>query len=323
MSDTTGARRFSPSTSSGLPLSRKLDEGVQLFQLYRREARAGIAFATLFDEIEEYDELLQRHSGIPLDRASVFEVGFGARPHRQVAMQSMGFDVCGVDVEAPVVPGQPSQFVEMMRRNGIERAMKSLVRHALFDRGERRALDRALRARGLARRLDPERLIVADATTLKLPPGSIDLVISEDVFEHIERGPLARIVERMAGWLRPGGLALVRPNVFTGITGGHLIGWSRRALRNPPDERQSEPWEHLRKRRFEPNTYLNELTRADYRALFSSHFEILEERVAQPDLGREHLDERARAELSEWPEEELFSNQTLFVLRPAPSGAMA
>jgi methyltransferase family protein len=316
MSETTPAKRFSPSVAYGLPLSRKIDEGVQLFQLYRREARANLDFEGLFDEIEEYDELLQRYVGTPLARAKVFEIGFGARPHRQTALQSMGIDVRGVDVEAPVVPGRPTQFVQMLKRNGVERAAKSLVRHTLFDRGEQRRLDQALRARGLARRLDPERLLVADATALELPPQSVDLVISEDVFEHIERGPLARIVNRMATWVRPDGLVLVRPNVFTGITGGHLIGWSRRALRQPPPERQSEPWEHLRKRRFEPNTHLNELTRADYRALFEPRFEILEERVAQPDLGREHFDARAQAELSEWPEEELFSNQTLFVLRP-------
>jgi Methyltransferase domain len=318
VTETTSTRRFSPSVARGLPLTRKLDEGVQLFQLYRREARAGIAFEGLFDEIAEYAELLREHSGTFLEQATVFEVGFGARPHRQVALQSMGVDVRGVDVEAPVLPGQPARFLQMLRRNGVERAAKSLVRHTLFDRGEQRALERALRERGLARRLDPGRLIVADAAELELPEGSIDLVISEDVFEHIERGALERIVPRMAGWLKPGGLALIRPNVFTGITGGHLIGWSRRALRQPPADRQSEPWEHLRKRRFEANTYLNELTRADYRALFASSFEILEERVAQPGLGREHLDERARAELSEWPDEELFSNQTLFVLQ-APS----
>ena len=106
------------------------------------------------------------------------------------------------------------------------------------------------------------------------------------------------------------------PNVFTGITRGHLIEWSQRALRQPPPKRRSEPWEHLRQRRFKPNTYLNELTRAEYRELFSVHFEILEVRVAQPDLGRANLDARAQAELADWPDDELFSNQTLFVLRP-------
>jgi hypothetical protein len=316
MTETTSAKRLSPSVARGLPLTRKLDEGIQLFRLYRREARAGVELEGLFDEIDEYDALLTQHAGVALADAKLFEIGFGARPHRQIALQSMGLDVRGVDVEAPVVPGRPTQFVEMLRRNGVERAGKSLVRHLLFDRGEQRALDRALRQRGLARRLDPARLIVADAGSVAIEPGSLDLVISEDVFEHLERGTLERVVAAMAGWLRPGGLALIRPNVFTGITGGHLIEWSRRALRQPPPERQSEPWEHLRQRRFEPNTYLNELTRADYRAAFGTHFEILEERVTQPDLGREHLDAAARAELAEWPEDELFSNQTLFVLRP-------
>ena len=183
----------------------------------------------------------------------------------------------------------------MLRHNGVERAAKSLVRHALFDRGEERALGRALRERGLRARLDPARLLVADAGAIELEEDSLDLVFSEDVFEHIERETLGRVVAAMAHWLRPGGLALIRPNVFTGITGGHLIEWSRRALRQPPAARRSEPWEHLRQRRYRPNTFLNELTRTDYRQLFAPWFEILAERVTQPTLGREHLDASARA----------------------------
>jgi hypothetical protein len=61
---------------------------------------------------------------------------------------------------------------------------------------------------------------------------------------------------------------------------------------------------------------LNEVTRAEYRSLFSGHFDIIEERVTRPDLGRPYLDDRAREALAAWPDEELFSNQTLFVLRP-------
>lgn len=316
MTEPTTAKRISPSVARDLPLTRKLDEGLALFKLYRREARAGVNLESLFDEIEEYDALLQQLSGIRLADAAVFEVGFGARPRRQIALQSMGIDVRGVDAEAPVIPGRPSQFVSMLRRNGVERAAKSLVRHTLFDRGEQRALERALRRRGLAPRLDPARLIVADARCVEVEPGSVDLVISEDVFEHLHRDTLEHVVAAMARWLRPTGIALIRPNVFTGITGGHLIEWSRRALRQPPRKRRSEPWEHLRQRRYKPNTYLNELTRAQYRELFSVHFEILKERVTQPDLGRMYLDEWAWEELADWSDEELFSNQTLFVLRP-------
>jgi SAM-dependent methyltransferase len=314
--ETAGAERMSPSVARGLPLRRKLDEGIQLFKQYRQEACAGANFHGLFEQIAEYDRLLRAYGGVALADAVVFEIGFGARPHRQTALQSMGIDVRGVDAEAPVIRGRPSQFVTMLRRNGFERAAKSLIRHTLFDRAEGRALERALRQRGFTPRLDPTRLIVADARVVAVEPESLDLVISEDVFEHLQRDTLEQVIAAMARWLRPTGIALIRPNVFTGITGGHLIEWSRWAMRQPPSERRSEPWEHLRQCRFRANTYLNELTRAEYRELFGVHFEILEERVAQPDLGREHFDARARAELAGWPDEELFSNQTLFVLRP-------
>jgi Methyltransferase domain len=318
----TNSRRLSPSVARGLPLRRKLDEGLQLFRLYRAEARVGHDFDGLFREVKEYNALLRRHAGLDLDEARIFEVGFGARPYRQIVLQSMGLDVRGVDAEAPALGAGPAQYAEMLRRNGLERAGKTLIRHAFFDRGEQGELARALRSRGLARRLDAARLTIGDAADLELPPGSFDLVFSEDVFEHMPRPTLEQVSARIAEWLSPRGIALIRPNVFTGITGGHLIGWSRRSLRLPRAERaifataDAEPWEHLRRRRLGANTYLNELTRGDYRDLFRRHFDILEERVTDPDLGREFLDAAARAELSEWPDEELFSNQTLFVLRP-------
>jgi hypothetical protein len=231
-------------------------------------------------------------------------------------LHSMGVDASGVDAEVPVVNGRPAEFLMMIRRNGAERAAKSLVRHLLFDRRERSALRARMRERGLTPRLDAARLHVSDAGLLEVPSGSLDLVFSEDVFEHVRPATVEALSARIAEWLRPGGLALIRPNIYTGIVGGHLLEWSRASMRNSSTRRRSEPWEHLRKRRFAPNTYLNELTRAQYRELFGKTFEILEERVAQPDLGREFLDEDAQRELAAWPQEELFSNQVLFVLRP-------
>lgn len=316
MIETASLRHVSPSVGEGLPLRRKLGESLELFKQYRSEARVGASFEWLFAEVAEYDNALRQLVGIPLAGATVFEIGFGARPHRQIAMQSMGVDVRGVDVEVPVASGRPAEFVMILRRNGFERAAKSLVRHALFDRGERSVLDADLRERGFLPRLDPARLIVADVRNVNVEQGSLDLVTSEDVFEHLQRDTLERVVGAMARWLKPTGIALIRPNVFTGITGGHLNEWSRQSLREPPRARQSEPWEHLRRKRFAANTYLNELTRAQYRELFAAYFEIVEERVTQPDLGRAFLDARVRADLAGWSEDELFSNQTLFVLRP-------
>lgn len=321
MPDTAPTTKLSPSVARGLPLTRKLDEGVGLLRQYRATGGSGSEndFAAVFAEIEEYDALLREYAGVALADATVFEIGFGVRLYRQVILQSMGVDVRGVDAEQPLVGSGPRAVAGMLRRNGLERSAKTFLRRALFDRHDDRALDRGLHARGLIRRLDPDRLVVADAAEVSVAGGSLDLVFSEDVFEHIEPHALERVVQRSAGWLRPGGLALIRPNIFTGIIGGHLLEWSRPAMRGGPRDRRSEPWEHLRRRRFTANTYLNELTRADYRTLLGRHFEILEERVTQPDLGREYYDQRARDELRAWSEEELFSNQTLFVLRPRPA----
>ena len=51
--------------------------------------------------------------------------------------------------------------------------------------------------------------------------------------------------------------------------------------------------------------------------MLGAHFELLEERVKYPDLGREYYTPEVAAELGDFSEEELFSNCVLFVLRKA------
>jgi hypothetical protein len=309
-------QKLSPSASQGLPLSRKLSENSQLFREYVRVVRGNSHFDDILADITEYDVLLERYSGLRLSNARILEIGFGARPYRQLVLHSMGMDCGGVDAEVPVLRGYPSEFYAMARRNGAERAAKSLVRYLMFDTKLTSRLRSELDRRGLVPQLDHSRLIVSDVAKLSVTPSSLDLVFSEDVFEHIRRDTLMHVVPRIASWLGPRGLALIRPNVFTGIIGGHLVEWSVGSMRHAPRRRRSEPWEHLRKRRFQPNTELNEMTRAEYRQLFQSSFDILEERVRWPHLGREYLSEEARRDLALWSDDELFSNQTLFVLRP-------
>ena len=83
-----------------------------------------------------------------------------------------------------------------------------------------------------------------------------------------------------------------------------------------PIRRRSEPWEHLRKRRYRANTTLNELTRNEYKELFSEHFEILE--IIDGPRGRQvdFLTPDIRAELADYTDEDLLDENPLFVLRP-------
>jgi Methyltransferase domain len=307
--------KLSPSTES-LPLGAKLADAAALLRYHRDCRRLAPEPVRVWSDLDEYAELLERHAGMALRDARVLEVGYGARPWRMLALLASGVDAIGVDAEVPVLAGRPSEYREAVRRNGVERAAKSLARRALFDRREWQAFRAELAKRGLPERLEPERFLVSDAAELELPADSLDLVTSEDVFEHVRRSSLTALVPKLARWLRPGGLALIRPNVFTGITGGHHPEWYAYTLSGPPRRRRTDPWEHLRRDRRRPNTSLNRLSRADYRRLFRESFEILEERVAQPDLGREWLTPELAAELSAYGEDELFSNRVLFVMRP-------
>lgn len=307
--------KLSPSRAD-LPLRGKLWNAIGLFRYHVGLRRMRPYAVTALDDIDAYRALLATYSGLALERARVLEIGYGARPWRLLALLSTGADALGVDAEVPVLEGHAWEYREALRRNGVERALKSFVRHTVFDRRDRRAFRAELRRRGLRERIDRSRFLVGDAADLALPPGSLDLVISEEVFEHVRRESLARLVPKLARWLRPEGLALIRPNVFTGITGGHHPEWYRYTFQLHRRRRWTEPWEHLRRDRMRPDTYLNRLTRAQYRALLETSFEILEEMVAVPDLGRELLTPSVAAELAAYPDEELFSNQVLFVMRP-------
>ena len=304
---------FSPSAGD-VSLATKLHEHVLLTRSYLRQRREGPRFDELFADLVEYDEILQAHKSMRLVNARMLEIGFGARPYRMLALLAMGIDVQGVDIEVPILEGRLREYIHAYEVNGFERMAKSIVRRALFDGAERRAFIRELEGRSLQVRFDRSRFRVADAAQLDIPLHSLDLIVSEDVFEHIPSDSLRVLAKKMRKWLQPGGLALIRPNVFPGITGGHLVEWSRASFERGRLKRRSEPWEHLRKKRFRPNTFLNELTRREYRELFrASGFNILEERVKRPELGAEYLTPDVEVKLERWGHDELLSNQVLFV----------
>jgi ubiquinone/menaquinone biosynthesis C-methylase UbiE len=307
-------------SSARIPFLQKISELVSIVTIVhlRRVLKPKEEINRIFSDFEEYNHLLSQYSNTQLQSAKVLEVGFGARPIRLISLTSMGIDVRGVDIEKPVLKGSPQEFLEILKKNGAERFIKSLFRFALFDSLERYHLSQSLRQKNHQMTIQADRFLVSDAAQLDIPPASLDLIYSEDVFEHIPPDSLKALIPKMATWLKPEGLALIRPSIFTGITGGHLAEWFPQALDNPSMQRKSEPWEHLRKKRYLENTYLNQFSRADFRHLLSQSFEILEERVKDPEMGKSFFSEEVAADLTNYPEEELFSNLVMFVLKPKP-----
>ena len=310
------------SSSSGQKVSTltKLKEAALLLRAARR--RKHLSAERLFGEfdcnIRQYAELFTKYTGRDIGTAKIVEVGFGARPYRLATYHAKNLNATGIDLDMPVLDGTLGEFLRVIRNNGLERALKSITRHYVADRIEQKKFMEYYRTGEF---LNRRNMIIGSAAAPEIWQrlGTVDLVTSEDVVEHIPADDLKTLVRLIADHLADDGLALIAPNVFTGITGGHLLEWYHDAIDQAG--KITDPWEHLRRDRVPVNTYLNRLTRADYRTLFSAHFEILEEIVRQPDLGRQWFTEDARRALSAWPEEELFSNQVVFVLRKRAPGS--
>lgn len=275
--------------------------------------------------VDEYRREFAGHTGKRLEDCRVLEIGFGQRPWVVWWLANLGIDIIGVDLDRPILSGGLGEFRAIARANGVGRAVKSFLRFHLFDRRERRALARAIEAETGRRFTMPvDRLRVSDAASEAFWRGlqPLDFIYSDDVFEHVPAEALERIVNAMAQKLKPEGLAFVRITVFTGITGSHLPEWYGYTLAEPR-ARRAEPWEHLRQDRFRADTYLNRLGRKAYRELMARYFDIVEERVCHPDLGRAFLTAALREELKDYDEEELFSNEVLFLLRPKSAAGPA
>jgi hypothetical protein len=275
-------------------------------------------FSDLQASYIQHDQYTQKYLGCSLADCKVIEIGYGARPNRLIWFFGQGVDITGIDLDQPILRGTAAEFLGVYRRNGWERAIKTVARWFINERRLRRALLAELsRQRNKTVELSPQCLAVGDASSEDFwsRHRGADYIFSEDVFEHLPADTLQRILPTMAASMAPDGVLVLKPMVYTGICGGHHLEWYPHTL-NQPMDRRTEPWEHLRRNRHPANTYLNELSLADYRKLFSKHFDILEETCARPNLGSQFMTPEIRQELSRYPDEELFSNGVVFLLRP-------
>lgn len=311
----------SNSTNQGVSTLGKIYEWGRHFGMrWRGRGNAREIVESLDQSVDEYESIYTETTGRKLRDGKILDVGFGARPLRMFWLTSLGYDVRGVDLDRPVLLGSPSEFWDMMHKNGAQRVLKSVIRHFMFDRSEWSALDFEMKARGReGLKIEPARFVVADGSAVdfsKMYPHGVDFIYSEDVFEHVPSDALERLLENLARVLSPSGCAVFRPHVFSSICGGHLPEWyaHETRMRNVGDMRcRSEPWEHLRRRRFKANTYLNELRLSDYRRVISQYFQIVSEVIAEPDFGRRFMTPDVRSELVDYNDEELFLNTVRFV----------
>jgi hypothetical protein len=274
--------------------------------------------SNLAADLRFYREAYNRETGEDLHYARLLELGFGQRPLRLILLHSVGYNVRGIDLDQPIYWINAAAIVSLFKSNGAFRALKSLLRRMVFDRSEYRNLAEFIfRQFGKKLTFDPNTMVVGDLVDVKVWARAgtcFDFIYSEDVFEHIPREFLPRVVSLMAEAMSDSAVAVITPMIFTGIAGGHDLDWYPHRV-DLEDRSRGPAWGHLTNETKPGDTFLNKMTRSEFRELFTSRFDILREEPIRGDLGRQHLTEERRQKLKAFDEDELFSNNVRFVLR--------
>lgn len=304
-------------SSLAAPLASRARYLFQLLRQYELRKLENFGMSRLLDDLQLYAQFARANLGKRLDQCTVLELGYGARPFRAVGMAARGARVYGIDLEQPALCGQRTNYLEIARRNGVERALKSLARSIMYDRKEVKAFEAAVETE-FSKSSQAVSFIVGDASTeaaWETIPENLDLVYSEDVFEHIPKNNIGPLLKIMSRRVSSTGIVLVRPNIWTGITGGHFVDWHHANIDRQMN-RQRPPWFHLMSGEGEPSVYLNKLRYSDYCELFSRDFEVIEMRNLEYGLGRQYLTEAVRSRIpTGYTNEDLLTNNVLFVMR--------
>lgn len=271
-------------------------------------------------EMRHYVAAFEQQTGLKAKDSTVVEIGFGARPRRLMMMTGFFKKVYGIDLEAPVLSF--GDTLRAARRNGLERAAKSIVRHALFERGAWDEFHGQMRAELPDYDPDKASFVLGSAALDEVwdQIGEVDLVFSIDVFEHIPPEDLRIALVKMREHLSPGGIVITRPCVYTGVGGNHLPDWYPYVVEEQTDH--SMAWIHLIDPDFRVNTYLNKVTRGEFKTMFEeAGFNVLRDEAIMGRLGEKFLTPEKKAQLADWDDYELFSNKVEYFLRPKDAGS--
>ena len=285
-----------------VPFVEKLRNGWQIFKEHRSSAWGGVQ--TYVTRYQMFSELLEEFTDTPVASSRFLEVGCGQRAIMPLLFAAHGAEAHGVDVEVPTYRMSLPLFVEIIRKNGFDRACKSLTRHIFFDRKFLNNLKLAFNLERLPYRDITIR--VMDAAELDYPDNHFDLITSIAAFEHMADAETALThINRM---LKPDGIAFIHIHLFPCLSGGHHLEWQR------PDKEQSKlvpPWDHLRENKYPVNTFLNKMKISDYQAMFDRHTVPRRVTFSREGLSLTHLIPASL--LERYTVEDLTTNGAIFI----------
>lgn len=221
---------------------------------------------------KQLSEIIKEHLNIEVKEAKILDLGCGQTAKQTALFKADGAEVIGIDMEVPTYKMNLNTFIRVIRTNGMERAIKSVLRHLLFDK---QFFLQMASQYGKTISFDRLDIRLMNADSLSFPDNSFDFVYSAWVFEHINNVPAAiREVNRV---LKPSGIAWIGVHLFSSLSGGHHLDWIW------PDKSPANkvpPWDHLLDNKYPVNTYLNRLRLDQYRDIFHKHTVIFDEKLS-------------------------------------------
>jgi hypothetical protein len=118
----------------------KLRYGAKLMQMRLRGGNDEIG---PWADIERFQLILKKYNlegRADLRDHQVLEIGYGARPWRLISLSSLGVNIRGIDLDQPTYGFSVKRLIKVLRANGLERFIKTLVRSLLFDGRDLRKL---------------------------------------------------------------------------------------------------------------------------------------------------------------------------------------
>jgi SAM-dependent methyltransferase len=303
MTDAGGAAPRSYTSTRTSP-SDRARELWNLYLFHRRDVGARVDIVV--ERAEAADARIAKELGTPVRDCRVLDIGPGQQLPYLTYFATENTAI-GVDLDVIVEQFSVGRYIEMLRRNGPTRVVKTLGRHAL-------GLHRRYRAE-LLRRLGAAApsysLAQADAGRLPLRDRSLDVVFSNSVFEHLAAPEL--VMREAARVLRPGGVAYVSVAIFTSEAGCHdprIFAGRRDAL---------PYWSHLRDdyaHLVRPNAFLNRWSLDQWRECFASEWPGATVAVHLDEHKRPELDRlRGSGELGAFRDEELLADDVVALWR--------